>query len=246
MIRLILVLFAVVAFLILSIPILIVEWLIGKKNPKLRDESSLHIVQFMFRLIQWLAGTKVTVIGEENVPKDIPVLYIGNHRSFFDIVITYARCPRLTGYVAKDSMKKVPLLSVWMERLYCLFLNRTDIKEGLKTILTGIEQIKNGISMCIFPEGTRNKGDDETKLLPFKEGSFKMAEKTGCPIIPMAITNSAEIFEDHIPFIHRCHVILEYGEPILVSELSKEEKKFLGAYTQQKIQTMLDKNKALL
>ena len=73
MIRLILVLFAVVAFLILSIPILIVEWLIGKKNPKLRDESSLHIVQFMFRLIQWLAGTKVTVIGEENVPKDIPV-----------------------------------------------------------------------------------------------------------------------------------------------------------------------------
>ena len=198
MIRLILVLFAVVAFLILSIPILIVEWLIGKKNPKFRDESSLHIVQFMFRLIQWLAGTKVTVIGEENVPKDIPVLYIGNHRSFFDIVITYARCPRLTGYVAKDSMKKVPLLSVWMERLYCLFLNRTDIKEGLKTILTGIEQIKNGISMCIFPEGTRNKGDDETKLLPFKEGSFKMAEKTGCPIIPMAITNSAEIFEDHI------------------------------------------------
>ena len=125
MIRLILVLFAVVAFLILSIPILIVEWLIGKKNPKLRDESSLHIVQFMFRLIQWLAGTKVTVIGEENVPKDIPVLYIGNHRSFFDIVITYARCPRLTGYVAKDSMKKVPLLSVWMERLYCLFLSRS-------------------------------------------------------------------------------------------------------------------------
>ena len=103
MIRLILVLFAVVAFLILSIPILIVEWLIGKKNPKLRDESSLHIVQFMFRLIQWLAGTKVTVIGEENVPKDIPVLYIGNHRSFFDIVITYARCPRLTGYVAKTA-----------------------------------------------------------------------------------------------------------------------------------------------
>ena len=111
MIRLILVLIVVVAFLILSIPILVVEWLIGKKNPKLRDESSLHIVQFIFRLIQWLAGTKVTVIGEENVPKDIPVLYIGNHRSFFDIVITYARCPRLTGYVAKDSLKKIPLPS---------------------------------------------------------------------------------------------------------------------------------------
>ena len=235
MIRLILVLFAVVAFLILSIPILIVEWLIGKKNPKLRDESSLHIVQFMFRLIQWLAGTKVTVIGEENVPKDIPVLYIGNHRSFFDIVITYARCPRLTGYVAKDSMKKVPLLSVWMERLYCLFLNRTDIKEGLKTILTGIEQIKNGISMCIFPEGTRNKGDDETKLLPFKEGSFKMAEKTGCPIILMSMNNTSAILEDHFPFIRSTHVVLEYSKPIYPKELSKEERKFLGAYCEKQL-----------
>ena len=172
MIRLILVLITVVAFLILSIPILVAEWLIGKKNPKLRDESSLHIVQFIFRLLQWLAGIKVTVIGEENVPKDIPVLYIGNHRSFFDIVITYARCPRLTGYVAKDSLKKIPLLSTWMERLYCLFLNRTDIKEGLKTILTGIEQIKGGISMCIFPEGTRNKNEDETEASPLQGGQL--------------------------------------------------------------------------
>ena len=246
MIRLILVLFAVVAFLILSIPILIVEWLIGKKNPKLRDESSLHIVQFMFRLIQWLAGTKVTVIGEENVPKDIPVLYIGNHRRFFDIVITYARCPRLPGYVAKDSMKKVPLLSVWMERLYCLFLNRTDIKEGLKTILTGIEQIKNGISMCIFPEGTRNKGDDETKLLPFKEGSFKMAEKTGCPIILMSMNNTSAILEDHFPFIRSTHVVLEYSKPIYPKELSKEERKFLGAYCEKQLTEMVTRNQKLL
>ena len=246
MIRLILVLFAVVAFLILSIPILIVEWNIGKKNPKLRDESSLQIVQFMFRLIQWLAGTKVTVIGEENVPKDIPVLYIGNHRSFFDIVITYARCPRLTGYVAKDSMKKVPLLSVWMERLYCLFLNRTDIKEGLKTILTGIEQIKNGISMCIFPEGTRNKGDDETKLLPFKEGSFKMAEKTGCPIILMSMNNTSAILEDHFPFIRSTHVVLEYSKPIYPKELSKEERKFLGAYCEKQLTEMVTRNQKLL
>lgn len=221
MIRLILVLFAVVAFLILSIPILIVEWLIGKKNPKLRDESSLHIVQFMFRLIQWLAGTKVTVI-------------------------TYARCPRLTGYVAKDSMKKVPLLSVWMERLYCLFLNRTDIKEGLKTILTGIEQIKNGISMCIFPEGTRNKGDDETKLLPFKEGSFKMAEKTGCPIILMSMNNTSAILEDHFPFIRSTHVVLEYSKPIYPKELSKEERKFLGAYCEKQLTEMVTRNQKLL
>ena len=174
------------------------------------------------------------------------MLYIGNHRSFFDIVITYARCPRLTGYVAKDSMKKVPLLSVWMERLYCLFLNRTDIKKGLKTILTGIEQIKNGISMCIFPEGTRNKGDDETKLLPFKEGSFKMAEKTGCPIILMSMNNTSAILEEHFPFIRSTHVVLEYSKPIYPKELSKEERKFLGAYCEKQLTEMVTRNQKLL
>ena len=243
MIRFILVCIVVIGYLILSIPILLVEWIIGRFSPEKKDISSLRIIQAVFRFILKITGAKITVIGEENVPKDKAVLYVGNHRSYFDVVMTYARCPRLTGYVAKIEMLRYPLLRDWMKNLYCLFLDRDDIKAGLKTILKGIEYIKNGISICIFPEGTRNHHDE---LLPFKEGSMKMAEKTGCPIIPMAITNSAEIFEDHIPFIHRCHVILEYGEPILVSELSKEEKKFLGAYTQQKIQTMLDKNKALL
>ena len=246
MIRFIIIVILVVGFLILSIPILIAEWLIGKFNPKARDISSLRIVQFMFKVILFVAGTKITVIGEEHVPKDVPVLYVGNHRSYFDIVLTYARCPSLTGYVAKDSRLKIPLLSTWMKRLYCLFLNRTDIKEGLKTILQGIEQIKSGISMCIFPEGTRNRSEDETQLMPFKEGSLKMAEKTGCPIIPMSINNTASIFESHMPFVRPCHVILEYGEPIYPKELPKEQKKFLGAHCREIIENTLRKNQALI
>ncbi len=246
MIRFIIIVILVVGFLILSIPILIAEWLIGKFNPKARDISSLRIVQFMFKVILFVAGTRITVIGEEHVPKDVPVLYVGNHRSYFDIVLTYARCPGLTGYVAKDSMLKIPLLSTWMKRLYCLFLNRTDIKEGLKTILQGIEQIKSGISMCIFPEGTRNRSEDETQLMPFKEGSLKMAEKTGCPIIPMSINNTASIFESHMPFVRPCHVILEYGEPIYPKELPKEQKKFLGAHCREIIENTLRKNQALI
>ena len=244
MIRLILVLFAVVAFLILSIPILIVEWLIGKKNPKLRDESSLHIVQFMFRLIQWLAGTKVTVIGEENVP-DEPVLFIGNHRSYFDIVITYARCKNLTGYIAKKEMLSIPLLRTWMKRLYCLFLDRENPKEGLKTILQAIDYVKHGVSICIFPEGTRNNGE-ELSLLPFHNGSFKIAVKTGCPIVPMSLNNTCDIFEGHIPFIKKTHVILEYGKPIYPKELDKDEKKRIGEHCSNIIRETIHKNQALV
>ncbi len=135
MIRFILCVIIVVGFLILSIPILFVEWIIGKFNPMAKEISSLRIVQAVFRFILWISGVKLTVIGEENVPTDVPVLYIGNHRSFFDVPITYPRCPIRTGYIAKKEMEKVPLLSTWMKRLHCLFLDRNDLKQGLKTIL---------------------------------------------------------------------------------------------------------------
>jgi len=168
MIRFILCVIVVVGFLILSIPILLVEWIIGKFNPMAKEISSLRIVQAVFRFILWVAGVKLTVIGEENVPTDVPVLYIGNHRSFFDVPLTYPRCPIRTGYIAKKEMEKVPLLSTWMKRLHCLFLDRNDLKQGLKTILTAIEKVKSGISICIFPEGTRNKNEDELDMLPFQ------------------------------------------------------------------------------
>ena len=233
-------------YLVLGIPVLLILNLLGKveKWKYKTDLAALRLVQWAFKVMLWIAGTKQIVIGEENVPKDQPVLYIPNHRSYFDILLIYSRVPGLTGFVSKDSMEKFVLLRDWMRKLYCLFLNRENPREGLKTILQGIEQIKNGVSMCIFPEGTRNKEGGE--MLPFKEGSFKMAEKTGCLIIPVALSNTSEIFEDHMPWIRPCKVVIEYGTPIDPKTLSKEEKKHLGAYCRDRIQGMLDKNKSLI
>ena len=233
-------------YLILGIPVLWVLHLIGKaeKWKYKSDLIALRMVQKAFKCMLFIAGTKVTVIGEENVPKDQPVLYIPNHRSFFDVLLIYSRVPGLTGFVAKDSLLKFYLLRDWMKKLYCLFLNRENPREGLKTILQGIENINNGISMCIFPEGTRNKVDEE--MLPFKEGSMKMAEKTGCLVIPVALSNTAEIFENHLPWVKSCKVVIEYGTPIDVKTLSREEKKHLGAYCRDRIQEMLEKNKSLV
>lgn len=247
MIRTFFVVLFVILYLLLGIPVLGIFWLIAK-NEKWKDAAALaqlRMVQWAFRCISAISGVKLTVIGEELVPTDEPILYIGNHRSYFDIVISYARCPRLTGYIAKDSMLKIPLLSTWMKRLNCLFINREDIKESLKTILAGIENVKNGISMCIYPEGTRGKGADELDMLPFKEGSLKIAEKTGCKIVPMAMTGSADIFEKHMPYIRKSHVILEYGAPIDVATLSKEDKKKLGSYCQAEITRMLEKHRQM-
>lgn len=89
MIRFLLVVIFVVSFLVLSIPVFLIEWLIGKWNKQLRDISSLRIVQWAFRVVAWISGVKLTVIGEEHIPKDTPVLYIGNHRSFFDLSLIH-------------------------------------------------------------------------------------------------------------------------------------------------------------
>lgn len=239
MIRFILVASTVILFLILSIPVILVEYLIGKKNRHLRDTSSLAVVRGVFRFILWLAGVKITVKGKENIPTDRAVLYVGNHRSYFDILVGYVTVPDLTGFVAKKEMEKIPLLSTWMKLVNCLFLDRENLKEGLKTILAGIDQVKHGISVWIFPEGTRNGDKDILNMLPFKEGSLKIAEKSGCPVVPVAITGTAEIFEQHFPKIKPSHVTMEFGKPYITKELAPEFKKFPGAYTEEQIKAML-------
>ncbi len=101
--------------------------------------------------------------------------------------------------------------------------------------------MKRGVSIWIFPEGTRNRGDNILELLPFKEGSLKIAEKSGCPVVPVAITGTAEVFEKHLPFIKPAHVTIEFGEPFIIKELPPEERKFVGAYTRKQIIRMLEK-----
>lgn len=230
-------------FLILGLPVLGIEWIISKFNKAHADMVQLRIVQWGLKCVAFISGVKLTVIGEENVPRDEPVLYIGNHRSFFDVVVTYSRCPGLTGYIAKDGVNKVPIFRIWMKRLHCIFLKRDDMKEGLKVILKAIEYVKSGISICIFPEGTRNKDrDNPTSLLPFKEGSFKIASKTGCKIVPMALIGTADILENHFPWIHSTDIKLIYGEPIDVSTLDKDQQKHVGAYCQTVVEELIRSN----
>ncbi len=233
----------VILFLILFIPVLLIEWCIGKFNRRAKDISCLRIVQAAFRLCLFTAGVNVTLIGKENIPTDRPVLYVLNHRSFFDVLLVYVQMPDLTGFVAKSQLQKAPLLNIWMRNLYCLFLDRSSIKKGLQTILQAISHIKNGISICICPEGTRSDTDE---MLPFKEGSFKIALKTGCPIVPIALNNTSAIFEDQFPRIKKTHVVMEIGKPIETAELTAEERKDIAQITQEQIRQMLRKNACLV
>lgn len=246
MIKFILTVLFVTLFLILTIPLMLIMWILGKFKPEAADRASLAIVNWAFRVCIFFSGVDKTIIGEENVPKDEPVLYIANHQSFYDIIITYTRVPRPTGYVAKKEIKKVPLLNVWMMLLHCKFLDRKHVKEGMKTILSCIDDIKAGRSITIFPEGTRNKNEDVSIFGEFHEGSFKVASKSGCAIVPICVCNTVNILEAHFPRVKKQHVIIEYGKPFYVKDLEKEDQKAVGAYTQKLIHDMYEKNRELI
>ncbi|SCY59684.1 lysophospholipid acyltransferase family protein [Butyrivibrio sp. INlla14] len=240
MIRSILAVLFVAVFLIVSLPIQGVLWIIGRFNPWAKKTISLAIVSWAFNVVLFISGVKRTVIGEENVPKDTAVLYVGNHRSIFDIVLAYPRVPAPTGFIAKKEILKVPLLNIWMIYMDCLFLDRKDIRKGMEMILTAIDKVKNGISIFIYPEGTRNKTD--APLGEFHKGSFKIAQKTGCPIIPVVINHSDEILEKHMPFIKRTHVTIEYCKPIIPGELSKEDQKNIDKFVYDIVEQTYLKN----
>lgn len=242
--RLIIVGLFLIIFVIFCPLLFFIEWIVGKINMEAKQKSSLAIVKWAFRVILFLSGVKVDVIGEENVPKDKAVLYVGNHHGIFDVLVTYVRVPGLTGFVAKKEIEKVPVLRTWMRHLNCLFLDRKDLRAGAKMIIDAIQKIKSGVSIFIFPEGTRSK--DENVTLPFHEGSFKIATKANCPIVPVVLTNTNRIFEDHFPWIKKTHVTLEYCEPIILDEMPDDIKRSPSNYVRNIIVEKYEKNRGLM
>ena len=240
MIRLILiVIFAIIIFFA-SLIMLPVFWLIGKFNQDAKDRGSLRFVQGVFKVVLFLSGVTTTVKGLENLPKDgEAVLFVGNHHGFFDTIISYTYMKPRTGFVAKKEIEKVPLLNIWMKYLYCLFLDRKNMKEGLKTILTGIDYLKAGTSIVIFPEGTRSKGGP---MKDFKAGSFKLATKSKSPIIPVTMDGSYKIMEHGDgPWFKPATVNLYIHPAIETASLTKEEQDELPKKVQNIIASKLSK-----
>ena len=245
MIRLVLVVSFLALFFLISIPVLIVERVISLFRPAFHKRPFVFsLVTSAFRCVAFLSGIRLRIIGKEHLPENEAVLYIGNHQSYFDIVITYGLMPAFTGFIAKSGMLKVPVLSSLMRYMNCLFLDRDDIRQGMQTILSAIDLINEGISVCIYPEGTRNHHPDE--FLEFHKGSFKIAQRTDCPVVPVTVVNTRNIFEAHVPFIRACDVILEYGEPFRFSALSEADRKTIHTYTAGLIEETYRKNKAAL
>ena len=137
-------------------------------------------------------GVRVHVEGKENIPSG-PVVYVANHQSYTDIAImTCAISDRQFGFVAKDDLRKLPLFGTWIADVRSVFIKREDARSSLRTIEEGIELLKQGFSLGIFPEGTRSKGP---QMGEFKRGSLRLATKPGIPVVPITISGSYRCFE---------------------------------------------------
>ncbi|WP_026507764.1 lysophospholipid acyltransferase family protein [Butyrivibrio sp. MC2013] len=244
MLRLIIAVLFLAVFLVLSIPVIGIMFIIRHFNKNAASRAALFNVSLAFKVLSFIAGIKLTVKGRENIPTDEAVLYIGNHKSDFDTVISYPLVKGPTGYIAKKEVKKVPILGWWMILMNCLFMDRSDIKQSAQVIFDAIDMIKGGTSICIFPEGTRS--DKEDDLLPFHKGSFKPAQRTDCPIVPMVISGSRDVFENHFPWIKSARVTIEYLPPVRFSELSADDQKKIHEYFRNMIRDKyLENTKAL-
>jgi 1-acyl-sn-glycerol-3-phosphate acyltransferase len=232
MIRLILTAFFAIAFCIITIPVIILLYIIRLINRPLADRIARGFIIFIFTILRLTLCTRLHVEGRENIPEDKPVLYIANHLSIFDIVMTYPFFKGTTGYIAKLELKKIPLLNFWMDLIECEFLDRSSLKAGLKMITNSIDKVNDGISMFIFPEGTRSKTGE---MAEFKGGSFKIATRTKCPIIPVCIQNTQNILRTHIPFVKSTDVYVTFGKPIYPEELSRDEIKNLDVSVRETI-----------
>ena len=229
-------------FLVLMIPMHLILVLIGKFNMDMRYRIGNFFVYWGFRLELFLSQAKIEIKGVENIP-DEPVLFVSNHRSYFDILVLHTTSTKRPGFVAKNEMEKAPLLSWWMRNIGCLFLDRHDLRSGMQMIKDGAERIKQGRSMVIFPEGTRSDKPD-MEMLSFKEGSLKIAEKADCPVVPVALVDTDQLLEVRPGFdIRKGNVKVIFGEPFYVKDLPKEQKKKAGAYVQDIIKQTIQREK---
>jgi len=168
-----------------------------------------------------VSGCKVTVTGKENIPKKGGVCFVSNHCGYFDIVLLLAYCGRPFGFIAKKELAFVPFLNIWIFMIGGLFIDRSSPRKAVRTINKGVQRIKSGGGMIIFPEGHRSKGRG---LLPFHPGSLKLATMAGAPIVPVAIEGSYEVLEKTWRVVS-APVKVAFCEPIDTAALPPEEKK---------------------
>lgn len=175
----------------------------------------------------------VTVKGIEHVPEG-PVLFVANHQGLFDILLLLGFIERPMGFIAKKEIKKIPLVSSWMEQMNCVFIDRTNKRTALKVIEDGVMSIKSGQSMVVFPEGTRSRGG---AIQPFKSGSLRLGIRAGVPIVPVLLEGTHDVLESNDGKVRSASMSLTVCPPIFEKDYETLKPNALAEQIYQEIKS---------
>ena len=148
------------------------------------------------------------IIGSELIPKDGPIIIVGNHKHLYDQCSSIISTKRFITYMAKKEYFDSKKTKWFFKNTGCIPVDRTKHDDSAKE--SAIEVLKNGGAIGIFPEGTRNK--TEQFLLPFKFGAVSMASKTDAYIVPFGITGDYKFRSKNL--------IIRYGKPFKVGNMN--------------------------
>jgi len=160
------------------------------------------------RLLVKLTGSRVTVDQVAELPVG-PYLIVGNHQGNFDIPLIIGHVTSQVGFLSKVENGKLPFVGSWMRLLHCVFIERGNPREAVKAIQMGVDTLKQGYNLVLFPEGTRSKNG---KLQTFKPGSLKLASKAGVPVVPVIIDGSFNMMKKGSLIIHPADIKITLGK----------------------------------
>jgi 1-acyl-sn-glycerol-3-phosphate acyltransferase len=198
-------------FLIYSIPQLTKIKKLSKELPvEERDRIAHKLPKQFSKTFMKLTGSKISAAGLDMIPEG-PVVFIANHESDIDIPVLLGAIDKPFGFVSKVEMKKVPIISSWLEAINCVLIDRKNTKQAVQSLQEGVNLLKEGHSLLIFPEGTRSKGGN---VRPFKVGGIRLAQDAGVPIVPISIKGTADVFEKNGRLIKPAAIKVTIGQPL--------------------------------
>jgi len=175
----------------ISIHCVIIAILTILVSPFDRKGKVTHYLSKIFGgVILFIAGVKVITEGIELLDKNENYIFISNHASYFDIPILMKAIPNNVRFIYKDTLTKIPVLGWGMYLGGYIPINRDNVREAMKSLKTAAKKIEKGISVVIFPEGTRS---EDGKPGEFKRGMFVLADEAKVSLVPVTITGSDKI-----------------------------------------------------
>lgn len=212
--------------------IFVVSLFVDLKKPNKKFNKFYNaVVSLTLKIALSACNVKVKVEGTEKIPSGRFVL-IQNHKSMFDPIVSLAYLGKYEiGFITKPENFKIPVINKFMHRICCIGIDRENARNAVKSINAAVENIKNDVcSMAIYPEGTRAK---DGKMLPFHAGSFKIATKSGAPLVITTVDNTSLVHKN-APF-KRTKVTLKICDVISAEEVASYSTSELSQKAQKTI-----------